>query len=292
MSGFSIRGIIPCLLTPFTARGEPDFSLLARNVRHLDQTGVDALCVGGVAAEMAGSTPAEFGRICETVVASTSKPVIASLYPDSTVEAVELARAAVLAGAQALLLAQPHYLFQPDLAGLEEMFRIVRREIRVPLLLSNSLASAPLDMSAVERLSGAGLIDGVHQGAGDPHLLTDLLAADPRLPVLTGIEALMYVAFLLGAEGAIASLAAVFPDDCVAMYAAIQRGDHIEARLIHERLNRLWRALDHPVEFVARLKFACSEQGRPAGRARSPYDGLPPASLSEVRRALAADGKL
>jgi 4-hydroxy-tetrahydrodipicolinate synthase len=292
MSGFSIRGIIPCLLTPFTVSGEPDLSLLASEVRHLDETGVDALCVGGVAAEMAGSTPAEFGRICNVVVQATTKPVIAAVYPDSTVEAVELTRAAVSAGAQALLLAQPHYLFQPDLSGLEEMFRAVRREIHVPLLLSNSLATAPLDMTAVKRLSEAGLIDGVHEGAGDPHLLTDLLAADPRLPVLTGIEALMYVAFLLGAEGAIVSLAAVFPEDCVAMYAAVRRGDHVEARLIHERLNRLWRALDHPVEFVARLKFACSEQGRPAGRARSPYDWLPPASEGEVRRALAADGKL
>jgi 4-hydroxy-tetrahydrodipicolinate synthase len=102
----------------------------------------------------------------------------------------------------------------------------------------------------------------------------------------------MYVAFLLGAEGAIASLAAVFPDDCVSMYAAVARGAHEEARRIHERLNRLWRALDHPVEFVARLKFASSAQGRPVGIPRSPYDWLPPESAGEVTRALAADGKL
>ncbi len=292
MTGFSLRGIIPSLLTPFTSSGEPDFRLLEREARHLDRSGVDALCVGGVPGEMAGATAAELGRVCATVVRAVDKPVIAALYPDSTVEAVELARAASSAGVSALLVAQPHYLFQPDLFGLEELFRSLRQVVRLPLLVSNSLTAAALDGAGIERLASAGLIDGVHQGPGDPHLLTDLLAATPRLPVFTGIEALLYVAFLLGAEGAIASLAAVFPEDCVAMYAAIQRGDHREARMIHERLNRLWRALDHPVEFVARLKFACTAQGRPSGHARSPYDWLAPESATEITRALAADGKV
>lgn len=292
MTEFAIRGVVGCLLTPFDAHGEFEAPLLQAEVAYLDRAGLDAFCVGGMAGETAGSTPEEYGRICAVAVQATDKPVLAALCPDSTREVLELARAAVNAGVAGLLLSQPHYLFQPGPQGLDELFRTLRCAVDIPLLLSNSLTANPLDLASVRRLTDGGWIDGVHQGASDAHLLADLLATAPRLPILSGVEPLMYLALLLGAEGIVTSLAAVFPEDCVALYSAVRIGDHARARLIHERLVRLWRVLDHPIEFLARLKFASAALGRPVDVPRSPYNWLPPESAAELRRALAADAEL
>ncbi len=291
MSEFAIKGVIPAVLTPFAQDGAPDTMLLQEEVAALERTGVDALCIGSGLGEAAGSTPEEFGRICGAACAATRKPVLAAIYPDCTVEGLHLADAAVSAGAAAVLVAQPHYLFQPDVYGLEELFLALRRHVRMPLLLSNSVPSAPIPLTGIQRLAESGLIDGVHQ-ACDAHLLADLLCVQPRLPVLGGIEDLMYVAFLLGAEGVMTSLAAVFPEDSVALYGAVREQEYERSRRIHEKLTRVWRSLNHSDELLGRLKLASAVQGRPAGVPRSPYDALPPSAQAEVTAALAAEREL
>jgi 4-hydroxy-tetrahydrodipicolinate synthase len=292
MAEFSIRGVIPCLVIPFDRGGGLLPGPLEDEVRFLDRAGVHALCVGGIASEMAGSTPEEFARICSVVTAAATRPVIAAIYPDSTAEAIALARSAVSGGASALLVAQPHYLFQPDSNGLKELFRVLRDQIAVPIMLSNTIPTAAVDLARIRLLAAEKLIDGVHQGATDAHLMADLLCQTPRLPVLAGIDDLMYVALLLGAEGVVSSLAALFPAECVALYDAIALSEYDSARTIHERLIRIWRALDHPAEFIARLKYMSNVLGRAAGVARSPYDLLSEESQSQLRRALQAEGVL
>ena len=135
-------------------------------------------------------------------------------------------------------------------------------------------------------LMSEGWLDGVHQAGGNAHLLADVLRLNPRVPVWTGVEDLIYLALLLGAEGAISALAAVFPEDCVALYEATKEGDSTRAREIHEKLNRLWRVLDHPVEFLSRIKWALTLQHREAGVPRSPYNVISGESQLILREAL------
>jgi 4-hydroxy-tetrahydrodipicolinate synthase len=289
---FHFRGLVAALLTPFDADGRPELELLGRHAAWLESRGIGGLCVGGACGELAGSAPTEFEAVCAAACGAAARvPVFAAIYPDSTSEAIELAEAAVRGGASAVLAAQPHYLFQPDGEGLAEMFRAVRRRVEVPVLLSNSVENALVSLEAVQRLAFEGLIDGVLQ-AGDAHLLADLLAASLPVPVFSGIEDLHYVALLLGAAGVVSSLAAVFPEDCAALYDAVQDGDHDRARACHERLLRLWRVLDDSAERLSRIKYACAAQSRPVGMARSPYELLRPASAAEIARTLQAEGKL
>ena len=242
-----VHGIIPALVTPFDAGGRVERDLLSREVEFLSKTGVHGLCVGGVVSETAGASPEEVHLLCTTVISATDKPVIASIFPDCNTEAFELADASVSAGAAALLVAPPHYLFSPDADGLLEIFMALRRKVTVPLLLSNCIQTAQVELASVMALMNQELIDGVHQAGGNAHLLADVLGLSPRVPVYTGVEDLIYLALLLGAEGAISALAAVFPEDCVALYDATNTNDWTRAREIHERLIRLWHVLDHPV---------------------------------------------
>jgi 4-hydroxy-tetrahydrodipicolinate synthase len=282
----TIHGIIPAMVTPFDASGRVELDLLRRETEFLSKTGVHGLCVGGVTGEMAGARPEELHRVCKAVVSSTDKPVVASIFPDCNTEALELANAAVSAGSRALLVAPPHYLFSPDCEGLRELFGVLRKQVPVPLLLSNCIPTAQVELASIVALISEGWLDGVHQAGGNAHLLADVLRLDPRVPVWTGVEDLIYLALVLGAEGAISALAAVFPEDCVAMYNAAKGGDPTRAREIHERLNRLWHVLDHPVEFLSRIKWALNLRQRPAGVPRSPYNVLSGESQLNFREAL------
>ena len=136
------------------------------------------------------------------------------------------------------------------------------------------------------------LIDGIHQAGGNAHLLADLLNTQDRVPIFTGVEDLIYMAFLLGAEGAISALATVFPEDCVALYQANRQQDAARAREIHEKLNRLWHALDHPVELLSRIKWALRLRGRVAGVPRSPYNVLSDSNQRALKEAMGRQGVL
>ena len=286
MREFTMFGVVPSVLTPFTRTGEPDLELFQNHVATLDRAGVDGFLVG---AESAGATPQEVGRLCAAATASTMKPVLAAVYGDSTVETIELANSVAAANAAALFVAQPHYLFQPDASGLVRMFEELRRTSDLPLVFANT-TTGPLDYAGLLALASTGLIDAV--AISDAHLAADVLCSPRRLPVLAAIEDLAFVALLLGAETVVTAMAAVFPDDCVAMHAAVKARDFERARMIHERLTRLWHALNHPEELLARLKFAASARGYHAGVPRSPYDALTPLAQAQVTGALAAEGKL
>lgn len=288
---FPIHGIVPAMVTPFDASDRPDLDLLRRDVEFLTRIGVHGLCVGGVISETAGSSAEEVHLLCKSVVSTTDKPVIAGIFPDCNTEAFELADACVSAGAAALMVAPPHYLFSPDGDGLREMFGALREQMTLPLLLSNCIQTAQVELSSITMLMSQELIDGVHQAGGNAHLLTDILQLDPRVPVYTGVEDLIYMAFLLGAEGAISALAVVFPEECVALYEATREGDSTRAREIHEKLNRLWHALDHPVELLSRIKWALTLRQRPAGVPRSPYNVMSVQSQHILREALEKQGR-
>jgi 4-hydroxy-tetrahydrodipicolinate synthase len=286
------RGVIASITTPFDAGGKIDISSLQKETEYLTSVGVHGICVGGTVSEMSGASAGDIHLLCRTVVSATKEPVIASIFPDCTSEALLLAEAAASAGIRALLVAPPHYLFIPDQAGLVELFSHLRKALTVPLLVSNCIETAQVSLPSLMELMKLRLVDGIHQAAGNAHLLADLLRLNPRVPVWTGVEDLIYLAFLLGAEGAISALAAVFPEDCVALYEASRRGDSTSALEIHEKLNRLWRVLDHPVEFLSRIKWALNLQQRDAGVPRSPYNVISGESQRILREALERREKL
>src|SRR2546429_3867027 len=156
---FKLHGIIPVMVTPFDASGRVELDSLRREAEFLTKTGVHGLCVGGVISEMAGSSAEEIHLICRSVISTTDKPVVAAVFPDCNVEAFELAEASVSAGAMALLVAPPHYLVSPDHDGLLEMFTALRQRGAVPLLLSNCIQSAQVELSSILSLLNYGVID-------------------------------------------------------------------------------------------------------------------------------------
>lgn len=286
----SVRGVIPNLIVPFAPGGDVLMEVVDRETRYLDRTGVDAISIGAFNSETAGSTPEELFRICENVRRCTQKPLLATILPDSEAEAGELLDAVINAGANAVLIAQPHYLFQPDGASLVKMFERLRARTSSPILLANLLTSAPVDLPTMKQMVDHSIVDGVLQASGDAHQLVDLLRLHPGVPVFSGMEDFHFISLLLGGAGLISGLATVFPNECVALYRDFEKKNYKGAREKHECLLRLWHVLDHPVEQLSRVRLALAAQGRDVGLPRSPYSIIAEDSSAEIKRVLLREG--
>ena len=246
-------GVIASVVVPFAPNGEIDADQLRAEVKLLDELAVGGLCVGGLLSGTAGARPEELYSLSVTVRRASRRPMFAMVFPDVTVEALEMTRAVADGGAEAILVAQPHYLCQPEESGLLEMFAELGKSVSCPLLLADCFSDAKVDMKTIRALISKRLVDGVLQAA-DVHSLVDLLCLRSDIPIYSGIEDLHYLAFMLGAHGAISDLGAVFPRDLSNVYRSFLNGRHEDARLHHERLVRLWRVLSRPRN--AKLGFA------------------------------------
>jgi 4-hydroxy-tetrahydrodipicolinate synthase len=284
-------GVIADIIIPFSSAEELDWDRLRDEVKTLDQSGVDGVSIGGVLGGAIGATPAELSALCGAVKRSSSKPLFAIVFPDVSPEGLEMVRAVDEAGADAILVGQPHYLAQPAPEGLEEMFADFRGLTSGSLLVADCLPGSMVGVKAIQKLAEKRLVDGVLAGA-DIHVLVDLLGLHLEVPVYSGVEDLHYLTLILGARGIISNLAAVFPRDFVELYAAVEDRNHSSARKIHERLVRLWRAANIGTEREARLRSALAARGRNVGAARSPYGRLSPQAGQQIHSILEKEGVL
>jgi 4-hydroxy-tetrahydrodipicolinate synthase len=105
--------------------------------------------------------------------------------------------------------------------------------------------------------------------------------------VYTAVDALLYPSFALGAHGTIAANPAAVPGVCVALWNAVQAGDHARARTIHEALLRFWNAISAD-NLPANIKTALTLQGCDAGLPRMPMPGTTAEQATNIRRELDA----
>src|SRR3954471_18190504 len=106
------HGVLPALITPFTADGEAiDTHSLAAIVDRLVGAGVGGLVPGGSTGEFTTLTHAERRLLVETVVeaAAGGGPVVGGTGALSTRETIQLSVHAERAGATAVMIIPPFY---------------------------------------------------------------------------------------------------------------------------------------------------------------------------------------
>jgi 4-hydroxy-tetrahydrodipicolinate synthase len=158
----AISGVFPVLPTTFLDNGQPDTASLRNLVRYLLAAGVDGITYPGVASEFGQLSTEERLMLTQTVLDEIDGqvPLIAGVSSVDAAITIQLSRAAVNAGAAALMIAVP-----PDrktAAAQIEFFREVSRAVPAATLM---LQNVPLPV-------GAGL---------DPNVLIEILRAVPEI---------------------------------------------------------------------------------------------------------------
>lgn len=243
----TVRGSIPAIVTPMHEDGSLDLPGFERLLDWHIAEGTDAVVVVGTTGESPTVDVEEHCALIETAVRRVAGriPVIAGTGANSTREAIELARFARTAGADAHLSVVPYYN-KPTQEGLYLHFRAIAEAVELPLILYNvpGRTVADLGNETILRLAQVPGIVGIKDATGNIERGADLLKRAPAaFDVFSGDDATAIALMLLGGKGSISVTANVAPRLMHQMCAAAIEGDAALARELNQRLLGLHRNL-------------------------------------------------
>lgn len=284
----NIRGYITALITPFKngAVDEKTYQMLVdRQIR----AGIHGVVPVGTTGESATLTHEEHRRVVALCVeaASGRVPVIAGAGSNSTAEAIELARFAEDAGADAILAVTGYYN-KPSQAGLIAHFKALHDATGLPIILYNvpGRVVANLSVETIAALSKLPRVIGVKDATGDlARVALQRLASGPDFIQLSG-EDMTAVGFnAMGGRGCIGVTANAAPELCAKLQESTLHHDAAGALALQDRLAPL-----HDVIFrdtsPGPIKYAMSLMGLCSAELRLPLVEPPDAVKQRVREVL------
>jgi len=288
VSSVKLQGSLPASLCPFRADYSVDEEAFAAHVRWLAEAsrGGGIVC-NGHAGEVASLTRQERKRVVEVAVreAKGKAPVVAGVYTDSPPEAVEFARDAESAGADAILL------FPPPVFGgggnrtevmVVNYARTVAAAIRIGVVIFQfPIAGLGYPTEILLRLLEIPNVVGVKEGSD--HLptfernLRAIKKARPEVSVLTTNNTMLFASTALGADGILSGSGAVVADLHAELFTAVREGDLRAAQKVNDRIWPLTQVFycDPIVNMHNRMKVALEYLGRqPKAVVRPPLQAL------------------
>ena len=220
-------------------------------------------------------------------------PVIAGAGSNSTTEAIDLARHAEKAGANAVLVVTPYYN-KPTQEGMFAHFKAVNDAIGIPIIIYNIPPRSVVDMSVdtMKRLYELKNIAGVKDATANLARVSQQRAAmGPDFIQLSGedMTALAYNA--AGGHGCISVTSNVAPALCAALQAATAAGDYAKALTIQDRLIPLHDAIFFEPG-VAGAKCGLTLLGRCTEQVRSPLLSVSDKTREAIKKAMVHAGLL
>ena len=242
----SFRGSYTALVTPFK-NGAVDEKAFRDLIDWQIAEGTSGLVPVGTTGESPTLSHDEHKQVVEWCIeqANGRVPVVAGAGSNSTTEAVELARHAEKAGADAVLVVTPYYN-KPTQEGMYQHFKAVNDAIGIPIIIYNIPPRSVVDMSVdtMSRLYELKNIIGVKDATANlARVSQQRHAMGPDFLQLSGedMTALAYMA--AGGHGCISVVANVAPKPCADLMSAVFKGDYAGALKIQDRLVPLHDAI-------------------------------------------------
>ena len=289
------RGSITALVTPMQ-NGSLDEAAFRAFVEWQIREGSHGLVPVGTTGESPTLSHEEHRRVVEICIETVKKrvPVIAGAGSNNTKEAVELAKHAEKAGADAVLVVTPYYN-KPSQRGLYAHFRAVADAISIPLIIYNIPPRSVIDMS-VETMASlhkdcANIIGVKDATANLARASLQRQAMGPDFVQLSGEDPTALGFMAHGGHGCISVTANVAPKLCKEFQEACSAGDYATALVYQDRLMPLHRALFLEPS-PAPTKYALSRLGHMREDVRSPIVSVGPETRAEVDSAMRHAGLL
>lgn len=284
-----LSGILPPVTMPFDGQSRLVPEAIAAQMDWTLSAGASGVVAGGSTGEGHALSDGEFkdAMFATAEAVDGRAPFIAGLIVNSTKEAIERVRMLDGLKVDALQVTPVHYLFKPGGDATVEHFRTIWEETGIPILIYNVIPWNYLDVALMLRIMEEvpGVV-GMKQSSGDLKSLSDLIqTCKPDNIVLTGIDALLYPSFNLGADGAISALTAAVPGVTARLFQLTKSGQHEEARDLHRKLNTLWNALRHD-NLPACVKYIQHCQGLPMHAPRAPMEHVTSEQRTGIDQAL------
>lgn len=289
------KGSIPALITPFRNGGIDEEGFQAF-VEWQIAEGTHGLVPVGTTGESPTLSHDEHKRVVSLCIeaAGGRVPVIAGAGSNSTAEAIDFAKHAKAAGADAVLCVTPYYN-KPTQDGLYAHYKAIHDAVDIPIIVYNVPARTASNIS-VETLARLAEdcpnVVGVKDATADitrPSLQRE--ASGPDFVQLSGEDGTALGFNAHGGVGCISVTANVAPRLCAQFQEACLEGDYKTALTLQDRLMPLHKAL-----FVetspAPVKYAVSVLGRASDHVRLPLVAATETARDAVRKAMVHAGLL
>jgi len=268
------QGVIPAITTAFKPDYSVDHAFVGRHARWLVDNGCTGIVALGSLGESATLRFDEKIAILKTLVNALGgkAPVVAGIASLSTLEAVDLARAAADVGCSGLMVLPP-YVYSSDWREMKAHLQPVIRATKLSCMLYNNPVSYKTDFLPEQIQELAAVHPNLHavkESSADVRRVTALKAlCGDRLALFVGVDDLIVEGVRAGASGWIAGLVNAFPRESVALYHYALRGEQKKADVLYKWFLPLLR-LDTVPKFVQLIKLVQQEVGMGHERVRAP----------------------
>ena len=268
------QGVIPAMTTAFKPDYSVDHAFVGRHARWLVDNGCTGIVALGSLGESATLRFDEKLAILKTLVNALGgkAPVVAGIASLSTMEAVDLARAAEDVGCSGLMVLPP-YVYSSDWREMKSHVQPVIRATKLSCMLYNNPVSYKTDFlpEQIKELADAhSNLHAVKESSADARRVTALKAiCGDRLALFVGVDDLIVEGVRAGATGWIAGLVNAFPRESVSLYNYAMRGEVKKADALYKWFLPLLR-MDTVPKFVQLIKLVQQEIGMGHERVRAP----------------------
>lgn len=268
------QGVIPAMTTQFKADYSVDHTAISKHAPWLIKNGCAGIVALGSLGESATLRFEEKVAILKTLVAALNgqAPVVAGIASLSTMEAVDLAKAAEAAGCSGLMVLPP-YVYSSDWREMKSHLQPVIRATKLSCMLYNNPVSYKTDFlphQIAELAKEHSNLHAVKESSADVRRVTALKAlCGDRLKLFVGVDDLIVEGVTAGATGWIAGLVNAFPMESVALYNYAMRGETKKAAELYKWFLPLLR-MDTVPKFVQLIKLVQQEVGWGHERVRAP----------------------
>ena len=279
----SLQGSFVALPTPFRG-GEIDYAALQTLIEWHVAEKTDGLVIAGTTGEAATLSDNERRGLFDAAVACARGrlPIVAGVGTNCTRTTIEMAKGAVSAGVQALLVVTPYYN-RPSQRGLALHYGAVAEAVTKPIVLYNVPSRTGVDLQP-ETVSEVGEryphVVAVKEALASTERVKRLVRETP-CAVLCGEDAMIADFMGLGAVGVIGVVNNVVPAKVreLVRLAVPEGGNHLRAAMLVEEIAPLAKDLfveTNPVPVKAALAMLrkCGDEVR-----------LPLAPLADASRA-------
>ena len=299
MGNLSVRGIVPPLVTPLSARDKLDIDGLERLLNHVIDGGVDAVFILGTT----GEAPSLSYRLRREMIDQTLRivdrriPVLVGVTDTAFVETVELAQHAADRGADAVVLTTPYY-FPAGQTELIAYIESIAPLVPLPMMLYNmpSLTKVWFEIETLQKLASITSIIGIKDSSGDLQYFSKLckLKADrPDWTMLVGIEAKLAEAHACGGDGGVCGGANIAPRMFVDAQRALHNDDTEGFAKIEQRIMTFQEMYDigkYASRYIKATKSALSIMGICSDLPADPFHRFLPPQREQVAEVLTKVG--
>lgn len=243
-----LHGVWTALVTPFSADGSSiDFEAYEKLLAQQIEGGINGLVPCGTTGESPTLTDAEQRELIARTVrfAKGRVPVLAGTGTNNTKKSIEASKAALEAGADAVMIVMPAYN-KPSQEGLFRHVTEIAKAVSGPVVVYNVPGRSVVDLSVdtfVRILDACPNVVGIKDASGNAFFVQELqVKARGRAVDLSGDDPLTLPMMSVGAQGVISVTSNLFPRQMSELVADALAGKWAEAERKSSALYPLHRA--------------------------------------------------